>query len=87
MGNVGIGIETTTIKEKQEGTSLLVYPNPTSGVVNIETGSGAEPTVSVYSQSGGLQLVQTGNQVDLSPLPQGVYIFRVGNESVRVVKK
>jgi hypothetical protein len=83
----GVGIVTPSI------TQLQVYPNPTSGMIYIETGS----TVTVETRhatslqlrtlQGKLLLETTGDKLDLSAYPQGVYLLRVDNEMVKVVKK
>ncbi|MBQ9417897.1 MAG: T9SS type A sorting domain-containing protein [Bacteroidales bacterium] len=73
-----------------ETTQLQVTPNPTSGII----------TITVASSFGTLQLLDmTGRTLmavpiaegvatlDLSPLPQGIYLLRIGNATQRIVKR
>ncbi|MDR1343332.1 MAG: T9SS type A sorting domain-containing protein [Prevotellaceae bacterium] len=63
---------------------LSAYPNPTTGVVYVENGSGGE--VALYSVKGELLRRTHGSKVDLSSYTAGAYIIRVGNKSAKVVK-
>ena len=65
----------TGVKESTP-TNLLVYPNPTDGIVLIEGVEVAE--VQVYSALGQLvKTVREKNEVDLSGLVEGVYLVRI----------
>jgi uncharacterized repeat protein (TIGR02543 family) len=70
--------------ERQTPGVAGVYPNPTSGEVTVENG-GAE--VRLYSLSGGLLKRVSGNRLDLSGYPGGVYLLRAGRKTVKVVKR
>jgi uncharacterized repeat protein (TIGR02543 family) len=61
-----------------------VYPNPTSGVVIVESG-GAE--VLLYSLQGALLERTFGSHLDLSSYPSGVYVLKAGNKAARIVKQ
>jgi hypothetical protein len=65
-----------------------VYPNPTSGILNIE-GQQVQ-TIEVYNLSGSKMRVETNgdNQIDVSSLVHGTYILRITNtkNQVSVVK-
>ena len=65
--------------------SFNIYPNPTTGLVNIENAENA--TVMVYNQVGALiETVSNTNQIDLSSFDNGVYIVKVianNNTSVK----
>jgi hypothetical protein len=74
-------LPTTTYDIFSHG-NIGVYPNPTSGIININFGeSYHEPVLlDVYTVSGRLvysERVYYGTTVDLSAIEQGVYICRV----------
>jgi len=72
---------------------LGVYPNPTTGKLRVQTAKGGTLTLfnakgdRVYRQ----QAPSAASQVDLSALPDGLYLLRVEEESstrtIRVVKR
>jgi hypothetical protein len=71
----GIG----TIDENQ----LIIYPNPTTGIVNI-----SEPSeIKVYNSFGALLITTFGTQVDLSNYANGVYFIQANGKRTSVVKK
>jgi len=61
---------------------IKVYPNPTSGNLNI-SGLTGPAEVKIYSLLGMLlrTLNQVENTVDISDLPAGIYIMRVANKN------
>ena len=67
---------------------LMIYPNPTSGVVTINTGCGEYQTMQIYSIDGRLcsqSKVAGETTIDTSKMPQGIYIVRVGSRTERLV--
>lgn len=77
----------TSVEAASAGT-LQVYPNPTSGVVYMETAAGQKNIpVRIYSLSGTLLRQATSSSIDLSGYPQGVYVIRAGNKAAKVTKK
>jgi hypothetical protein len=85
FGHILPSEEITGIAETRHATSLQVYPNPTTGVVTIANADGAE--VKVYNLSGELLHRSRESCVDLSGYPSGVYLLRIGDEALKVVKK
>ena len=74
--------------EESLGHSASIYPNPTSGLVNIM--SEGEQTVIIYNMMG--QVVFEGVcdgalQIDMKPFGTGIYAVKVSNETQRVVVK
>lgn len=51
-----------------------VYPNPTTGILNIEVSEGFE-SVEVYNLNGKLELRSFDNVLDLNELPSGMYFY------------
>ena len=59
--------------------SLVVYPNPSTGVVNFDNPLGEE--VEIFSVDGQHVSSTTGTQIDLNP---GIYILRIGERTAKV---
>jgi hypothetical protein len=69
-----------------------IYPNPTDGVLFVETFVGTSPTCNEYHITNLMgQTVQTGSltaetqQIDVSGLPQGMYFISVGEMTQKFV--
>ena len=81
-----IYIALTGVKNISNGGGLTVYPNPTSGILNMEWGQvKAKMSMNVYNATG--QVVdhevfvnQTGSQANLSKLPAGSYFIEVTDQ-------
>ena len=73
----------SSINQPKETSNLVVYPNPTTGIVNI----GQQAEIKVYSLQGTLLQETFGTQVNLSAYPQGVYQLQENGQTVKVVKK
>lgn len=74
--------------EETVGTSTSIYPNPTTGIMNIE--SDGEQMVTIYNMAG--QRVYEGMsngylQIDMKAYGAGIYAIQVGEETQRVVVK
>lgn len=70
-------------------TKLHIYPNPTSGIITIETAS-QEPIQLLDLL--GHQLISirpqdAGTHINLSPYPAGTYILRQGNRHQHIIKR
>lgn len=69
-------------------TTNTIYPNPTTGVVNIE--SDGEQMVTIYNMAGQrvYKGMSDGNlQIDMKAYGAGVYAIQVGNETQRIIVK
>ena len=80
--------EVTADVEEYLDHSINIYPNPTSGLVNII--SEGEQAVTIFNMVG--QRVFEGRcegelQIDMKRFGAGVYAVKVGNETQRVVVK
>ncbi len=62
-----------------------VYPNPTTGVVYVNNPNGAE--IKVHNLSGELLQTTRESRIDLSGEPNGVYLLRIGEQTLKVVKQ
>ena len=70
---------------------LNVYPNPTSGNVQIESSWALSNTPYIVTDQMGKIILQgslnsTNTRIDMSGISSGIYMLRVGNEVVKVVK-
>ena len=82
----GSGVETTVADSK-----LVVFPNPANDVVNVKNGAAIE-SIALYSMSGAqvnAQPVVEGSNATLnvSGLASGVYMLKVNDKAVRLIKK
>jgi hypothetical protein len=69
-------------------SAILIYPNPVSNLLHIETeNSDIIPSVKIYSVQGSLLLHAKGNQIDVSALPNGIYIADINGVCMSVVKQ
>jgi subtilisin family serine protease len=69
---------------------LHVYPNPTTGKLTINTGCGEKQTAEILSIDGRKVMempVTLESSIDVSGLPKGVYILRVGSRTEKVIVK
>lgn len=70
-------------------SQVKIYPNPTSGIVNVSTNSSNTTQVKVYNTQGSEVLSVYGKsniKVDLSNLSQGVYFIKVDNTFFKMIK-
>jgi hypothetical protein len=72
---------------------LKVFPNPiTDGILTVEIPETTETEIiQIYDFNGRLVLTQTVNrprtEINISHLPDGMYIVRIGDVSARIVKQ
>jgi hypothetical protein len=97
-GGITSARNTNNITKKPEEKTKL-YPNPTNGLVTVVTSESGN--LQIYNSIGVLVKDLSLNpspkerdfsakyetEVDLSNLVNGVYLFRIGNESIKLVKE
>ena len=74
--------------EEMACVTASIYPNPTSGVVNIE--SEGEQKVTIYNMAGQRVYEGISNgllQIDMKVFGAGIYAIKVGEETQRIVVK
>lgn len=64
-------------------SSIRLYPNPTHGMVHIDCEETLDP---VLIDMHGRSIPVTGNSIDLSQYPVGIYLLRIGNQTAKIVK-
>lgn len=96
-----VGFKTAPFKEgaleKSPAFDVKLYPNPTSGWVNVEVNAVTEQSVvikfydivgkEVYSEEDGLQSGIFSRQIDLSFLSSGTYFLKVIHDGSNEVRK
>jgi len=77
-------MKTTGINTTYTEKPLVVYPNPTKGVINIDIKSDVSPfSVSVFDLNGKeLFTLRDPDQIDLSPYPKGSYFLLVTQNGI-----
>jgi hypothetical protein len=76
---------TLSVPDQNEIAGVRVYPNPTSDILNIESGIHASFAVQICDLAG-RQIINTRitgeiGQIVLTELPPGIYILRLTSES------
>lgn len=68
--------------------SIVVYPNPTNGIVSIDIDRSIYKGVEVFDLQGRLIVDTDLTQIDLSQNPNGIYIFKLKGigEIIKVIK-
>jgi hypothetical protein len=82
----------STTEDDVNPLSARVYPNPTSGIVFIESSNQSRLSFSIHNSLG--QVVDFGweaNQIDLTNLPPGIYYvvfkdMRIGNKKILLLE-
>lgn len=80
--------EVTEGTEEMLVATTSIYPNPTTGMVNIVNES--EQAVTIYNMAGQRVYAGVSNgylQIDMKAYGTGIYAIQVGNETQRVVVK
>ena len=70
--------------------TIQVFPNPTKGIIQIKDVNLENWEFSLWSSTGILiknQFVIDNNQIDLSPLPSGIYFLKMKNNDQFVIEK
>lgn len=87
----GVGLDESAVGSQQ--SAVNIYPNPSSSLITIEkpvtTGKNTFLTISNISglQIISLQITKQLTTVDLSGLPQGIYIVRIQDDKTVCVEK
>jgi hypothetical protein len=83
IDNVSVGTSGANILE--EVASVNVYPNPTSGILNIDATEQISE-VRIFGMDGKLALTSNSNSVDMSALPLGMYHYSVTTVTGKVIQ-
>ncbi len=73
-----------------EASSLQLAPNPAQDYITLQ-GIGAEPQQAILYSTAGVRLLEQtvtdGSVLDISHLPEGVYILRTATRVAKIVKQ
>lgn len=90
--NIRYGVNPFSISELPKKSSAVIFPNPTHGLIGIDTKGENIESVSVVDLQGKtvFRTENKSNTVDISTLPAGTYIMNistnVGKSAQRVIK-
>ena len=70
---------TVAVNELSKDESISVYPNPTSGKIQVAGGSGSQYKIEIYNEFGEAIYATTnsGRDIDISNSPKGIYFIRI----------
>jgi hypothetical protein len=91
-GTTKPSVKATYIKTSTTGISnltsktLKIYPNPTEGILNIETENNALPNVKLITVQGNVILQTQSNSIDLSPYEKGIYLLQIDGKTFKIRK-
>jgi hypothetical protein len=71
-----VEITITSGLSEHSKSKVLIYPNPTSGILNIE---GAEGLIEIYDLYGRLVTSTQANTLDISQASAGIYLVQIIN--------
>jgi hypothetical protein len=75
-----------SIKEEETPFEISIYPNPTKGLVNIQ--SSVPVDIVVYNVVGEIILsAKNADQIDLSNQPHGIYMVQLTSDEGTVTRK
>lgn len=80
---------TTDIKDESQTSQIIVYPNPSKGLIHIKLG-GKQAQLEISTITGNVifeKLATTNEQIDLSKQKQGVYFLKIITDGKAEVKK
>ena len=72
-----------TALDNQAMEKMIVFPNPTTGKVNIPV----EASFSVYNAQGEMILTSSGTSLDLSTYPAGIYSLVLHGQVLKIIKE
>lgn len=82
--------EMTAINRTASASQIRLFPNPTNGVFTISGIGDEQQSMTIYNMLGKIvkkQLCSNGTHIDISEQPKGVYIIRIGNQTIKIVKQ
>jgi hypothetical protein len=85
LGNVA-----STVGLDDQNEVISIYPNPSSGIVNINFENNNQKTLTVTDISGKVvisEILNSNTSVDLTSFGKGIYIFDLQSEKGNILKK
>lgn len=78
--------KTVSVSYKKR-VKITIFPTITEGSITIDSGNERIENVQIFNTSGQLMVNSNQNQVNLSPLPRGMYLVRVQSKGQFFVEK
>jgi len=82
---------TLGLEDNVKLTNIILYPNTTTGIVNIDFDYISNTQLEIFDTNGRLlmnkKMNSNTNQVDISNLPSSMYFFKIISEKGHVVRK
>lgn len=75
----------TSVREINSSSDLMLYPNPSSGRVDVK-GKSIE-NISVYNSNGQRVISTNSSSFDLSSYPKGTYLVKITDKKESVMKR
>lgn len=89
--SLSTGVQSQTSFEINDQEEISVFPNPVTGdVVNVTSKSGKSITCRVFNVLGKtvlFKVITTGEKLDISVLPPGVYVLKIKSGKKNFSKK
>ncbi|MDR1729465.1 MAG: DUF4465 domain-containing protein [Prevotellaceae bacterium] len=86
--SIPLNAAVSSIRPIDANTTVSVYPNPFAGYIIVNTTTAG--TATVYNLSGAAVLsaglINGSNRIETSALPKGVYVLKVGENTIKIVK-
>ncbi|MFP4620241.1 MAG: C25 family cysteine peptidase [Bacteroidales bacterium] len=84
--------EASSLQESPESNDIVLYPNPTSGLVQIKNETGYKSMkIHVYNLTGKTMLTKvlegTHATLDLRNYPEGLYLLQVSKNGIQITQK
>lgn len=82
--NSGIG------EDLADETKVIVFPNPSSDFIYVETNKEEASEITIYNTQGQLVIrakMPSGYPINISSLVAGVYVLKVENQTIKLLKK
>jgi hypothetical protein len=79
------GERSLDIEDLTDNGSIVIYPNPSTDVINIA--SIYDLTISVYNMLGEKLITTQSNRIDISSLPDGVYNIKMEYDNLVINRK
>lgn len=78
----------TSIPEVEDISGYQIYPNPASTFVSLKTDFEKAKIVRIYRSDGKLMIekVLSGEKLEISALPPGVYYLKIDGKSIKFIK-
>ncbi len=85
--STAMDLELNISENKISNKNLHIYPNPTTGIVQIKNTPEGFNGIDIYNIQGKLLISTTTElEIDLNNYPVGLYLFRVKNSSGKIYK-